>query len=133
MLHLRLKLIDFSVDHTLDELMTYALDEIGEITQSPIGFYHFVEEDQVTLSLQAWSTSTTQVFCQAEGVGLHYSIDKAGVWVDCVYQRKPVIHNDYQTLSHCKGLPPGHAPGQAGTGCANHAEGKDRFNPWRGE
>ena len=109
-LHLRLKLIDFSVDHTLDELMTYALDEIGEITQSPIGFYHFVEEDQVTLSLQAWSTRTMQVFCQAEGVGLHYSIEKAGVWVDCVYKRKPVIHNDYETLSHRKGLPPGHAP-----------------------
>ena len=109
-LHLRLELIDFSVDHTLNELMTYALDEIGEITQSPIGFYHFVEEDQVTLSLQAWSTSTTQVFCQAEGVGLHYGIDKAGVWVDCVHQRRPVIHNDYASLPHRKGLPPGHAP-----------------------
>ncbi len=109
-LHLRLELSAFAVDHSLSELMTHALDEIGKITQSPIGFYHFVEEDQVTLSLQAWSTRTLQEFCQAEGEGLHYDLDQAGVWVDCVRQRKTVIHNDYASLSHRKGLPPGHAP-----------------------
>jgi len=111
-LHLRLKMIEFAAEHTLNELMTYALDEICEITQSPIGFYHFVEEDQVTLSLQAWSTRTLEEFCQAEGHGMHYGIDKAGVWVDCVRERKPVIHNDYAALPHRKGLPPGHAPVQ---------------------
>ncbi|MDP2157614.1 MAG: PAS domain-containing protein, partial [Nitrospirota bacterium] len=39
----------------------------------------------------------------------HYEISKAGVWVDCIHQRKPVIHNDYESLTHKKGLPPGHA------------------------
>jgi diguanylate cyclase (GGDEF)-like protein len=47
-------------------------------------------------------------FCQAEGKGLHYAIDQAGVWVDCVHQRAPVIHNDYAGLPHRKGLPEGH-------------------------
>ncbi len=45
-----------------------------------IRFYHFVEPDQKTLSLQMWSTRTLEEFCQAEGKGLHYSIDQAGVW-----------------------------------------------------
>jgi diguanylate cyclase (GGDEF)-like protein/PAS domain S-box-containing protein len=89
--------------------MQQALDEIGHATASPIGFYHFVEPDQKTLSLQAWSTRTEKEFCKAEGKGMRYSIDQAGVWVDCVRQRKPVIHNDYASLPHRKGLPDGHA------------------------
>jgi PAS domain S-box-containing protein len=108
-IQLRLKLLEFAATHSLDELMQHALDEIGRITSSPIGFYHFVEADQKTLSLQAWSTRTRQEFCKAEGQGLHYSIDEAGVWVDCVHQRKPVIHNNYAALPHRKGMPPGHA------------------------
>ena len=48
--------------------------------------------------------------CKAEGKGLHYNIDKAGVWVDCVHQRKTIVHNDYESLTHKKGLPEGHAP-----------------------
>jgi PAS domain S-box-containing protein len=108
-LQLRLRLFEFAAAHSLDELMQQALDDIGVITNSPIGFYHFVEEDQKTLSLQAWSTRTLQEFCQAEGKGLHYSIDEAGVWTDCVHQQKPVIHNSYAELSHRKGMPPGHA------------------------
>jgi len=89
--------------------MQQALDEIGLITHSPIGFYHFVKADQKTLSLQAWSTRTREEFCTAEGAGRHYSLDQAGVWVDCVYQRRPVIHNDYAALPHRQGMPPGHA------------------------
>jgi PAS domain S-box-containing protein len=49
-------------------------------------------------------------FCRAEGKGAHYPIDQAGVWVDCFHQRRPVIHNDYASLPHRKGLPKGHAP-----------------------
>ena len=108
-LKLRLRLVELAADHSLEELMQHALDEIGEITHSPIGFYHFVEADQKTLSLQAWSTRTRREFCTAEGKGMHYDLDQAGVWVDCVHQRKPVMHNDYAALPHRKGLPPGHA------------------------
>ncbi|MBI5952848.1 MAG: PAS domain S-box protein [Chloroflexi bacterium] len=105
----RLKLFELSSSLSLGELMQVALDQIGPILNSPIGFYHFVESDQKTLSLQAWSTRTLSEFCKAEGRGLHYPIDQAGVWTDCVFQRKPVIHNDYPSLPNRHGLPPGHA------------------------
>jgi diguanylate cyclase (GGDEF)-like protein len=108
-MQLRLRLNEFAATHPLGELMQKALDEIGHITRSPIGFYHFVEPDQKTLSLQAWSTRTLEEFCHAEGEGMHYDIDQAGVWVDCVRQRRPVIHNDYAALPHRKGMPEGHA------------------------
>ncbi len=95
---------------SLDELLRVALDAAEQLTASTIGFFHFVEPDQEQISLQAWSSNTVQQMCRAEGQGLHYPISKAGVWVDCFHQRKPVMHNDYASLPHKKGLPAGHAP-----------------------
>jgi PAS domain S-box-containing protein len=109
-LRFRLSLLDSSADHSLQELLQEMLDVIGALTDSPIGFCHFVEPDQNTLSLATWSTRTMKEFCSATGQGTHYPIAEAGVWVDCVRQRWPVIHNDYASLPHRKGLPPGHAP-----------------------
>jgi len=109
LIHIRLNLLEFAASHPLDELLQKTLDEIGALTKSTIGFYHFVESDQKTLSLQAWSTRTVKEFCKAAGKGQHYSIDRAGVWVDCIRERKPVIHNDYSSLPHRKGMPEGHA------------------------
>jgi PAS domain S-box-containing protein len=109
LLRARLHLMDFATTHSLEEVLQKTLDEIGEIVDSPIGFYHFVGEDQKTLSLQAWSTRTLKEFCTISGKGLHYNIQDAGVWVDCIHQRAPVIHNDYASLTNRKGMPEGHA------------------------
>jgi PAS domain S-box-containing protein len=108
-LKVRVRLLEYSTLHTFDELLVKTLDEICEITESPIGFYHFVDLDQKTLSLQAWSTRTTEEFCTAAGKGSHYDIEKAGVWVDAIRARRPVIHNNYASLPHRKGMPEGHA------------------------
>ena len=106
----RLRINEYAVEHTLDELLQNAIDELCALTDSPIGFFHFVEPDQRTLSLQAWSTRTLEEMCTAERKGHSYDIDLAGVWVDCVRQGAPIIHNDYASLPHRKGLPEGHAP-----------------------
>ena len=105
----RLRLFEYSANCSLERLLQKTLDEIEVLTQSSIGFYHFVDSNQTSLILQAWSTRTEKEFCKAEGKGMHYSIDRAGVWVDCVRQGKPVIHNDYLSLPDKKGLPEGHA------------------------
>jgi PAS domain S-box-containing protein len=105
----RLHLSEYATSHSHDELLTKTLDEAELLTGSQIGFYHFLEADQQTISLQAWSTNTLTHLCTAEAKGQHYDIDKAGVWVDCVRQGKPVIHNDYAGLPHRKGMPEGHA------------------------
>lgn len=107
---LRLRLYDLAMSCSSQDLLRTALDEIERVTSSQIGFFHFVEPDQRTLSLQVWSTRTSRFFCTAAGAGSHYDIDKAGVWVDCVREHRPVVHNDYASLGHKKGLPEGHAP-----------------------
>ncbi len=105
----RLRLVKYASSHSLDELLQATLDEVEALTGSSIGFYHFLEADQRTLWLQAWSTRTLAEMCTAEGKGLHYDLDKAGVWADCISERRAVIHNDYSALPHRKGMPDGHA------------------------
>ncbi len=108
-LQARLRLSECYADHTLDELLQCTIDEAEILTGSSIGFFHFVERDQNTLLLQSWSTNTKKTLCSAENMRGHYDIEEAGVWVDCLRQRCPVIHNDYAALPHRKGLPPGHS------------------------
>ncbi len=106
----RLRLLRFAATHSQDDLLEATLDEAEALTGSRIGFYVIVLDDQKTLSLQNWSTRTKRDYCKTEGKGLHYDIARAGVWTDCINQRRPVIHNHYASLSHRTGLPEGHAP-----------------------
>jgi PAS domain S-box-containing protein len=109
-LHARLRLSEYALGHSLDELLTQALDEAELLTGSTIGFFHFVAPDQKTLSLQTWSTNTLRNMCTAESKAQHSCRDQAGVWADALRERRPLIYNDYASLPHRKGLPPGHAP-----------------------
>ncbi len=108
MISLRLSLLDFSAGRSLQELLQKVLDEIGKFLESPIGFYHALNEDQTELTLQAWSTATLRHFCRAETLSRHYPIERAGVWADCIRTGRPVIHNDYKSLPQKKGMPEGH-------------------------
>lgn len=104
----RLRLSESSGTIDLGDLLQQSLDEAERITGSRIGFVHFVGEDQKTLPLQMWSTQTLGNKCTADTKASHYNVDAAGVWADCIRERRPVIHNDYASLPQRKGLPPGH-------------------------
>ncbi len=106
----RLRLIALAPAHSMAELLRATLEEAEALTESHIGFYHFLEPDQTTLSMQTWSTNTLLNQCGAPAPAQHYPVDQAGVWVDCIHARRAVIHNDYAALVHRKGLPTGHVP-----------------------
>lgn len=97
-------------DAPLHDFLRAAIDEAEGVTGSEIGFYHFMEPDQETLTLQAWSTNTMKGVCKVVNPDVHYSLSRSGVWTDCVRTGRPVIHNDYASLPHKKGLPEGHVP-----------------------
>ncbi len=105
----RLRLLERAATATLKDVLTATLDLAEDITGSQIGFFHFVEDDQTTLWLQAWSTNTATRMCTAEGAGSHYPVDRAGVWADCIRTGRPVVHDDYASTPGKKGLPAGHA------------------------
>lgn len=110
LLEARFRIEDYKQNHSLDQFLQKCLDEAEQLTGSKIGFYHFVDDDQEIISLQMWSTNTIMNMCTAKGKDSHYPVSKAGVWVDCIKKRKPVVHNDYQNLKHKNGLPEGHTP-----------------------
>lgn len=101
---IRLRLLEFAPWHSLDELLQATLDEVEALTESEIGFYHFLEADQRTLALRAWSTKTLQRKRTAGGKGPPYDMSEAGAWTECVLNRVPVVHNDYGAPSNRRGM-----------------------------
>ena len=91
---------------TEDSLIGFALEEGVRLTNSKVGYQHFLDEDQKSLSLYQWSKAVLKE-CTAEKMP-HYPLEEAGIWADAVRFRKPVIHNDYINEPDKKGLPEGH-------------------------
>jgi HD-GYP domain-containing protein (c-di-GMP phosphodiesterase class II) len=94
-----------------------ALDEAGigrravelaeELTGSSGAYLHVVEQGG-GIRLAAWSAKTlTQCSIASE---THYSLDRAGIWADCVRQGRPVVHNELSPEDYRRGLPAGHSP-----------------------
>jgi PAS domain S-box-containing protein len=90
------------------ELLTAGLELAEKLTDSKIGFLHFVNEDQETLELVTWTAGALRG-CTA-AFDTHYPISQAGIWADSMRKRAPVVINDYANQAAKKGLPSGHAP-----------------------
>lgn len=90
-----------------NEFLTAGLELAERLTESQIGFLHFVNEDQETLELVTWTAGALKG-CTA-AFDSHYPVSQAGIWADSMRTRSPVIFNDYANHSPKKGLPPGHA------------------------
>jgi PAS domain S-box-containing protein/putative nucleotidyltransferase with HDIG domain len=93
---------------TEKQLYDYVLDQAVRLTDSAIGFFHLVSDDQKTVILTTWNKEALKN-CTASHA-THYSIDRAGNWVDCVRLKRPVIYNDFAVSPNQKGLPEGHSP-----------------------
>lgn len=90
------------------EIAQLGLDTLERLTSSKVSFLHLLHQDEVQIELFAWGSETEALYCTADQE-LHYPVDKAGIWADCVKTREPVIVNDYATAPNRKGLPEGHS------------------------
>jgi PAS domain S-box-containing protein len=95
---------------TLDEVafMQRGLELAEDLTESPISFIHFVNDDEQSIELVAWSRRTLAHYCHA-AFDKHYPVSAAGIWADALRRKQPVIINDYAAYEHKRGLPEGHA------------------------
>ncbi len=89
------------------ELCEFAMEEVVRLSGSEVGFFHFLE-DESHFRLFLWSENVYKE-CSINK-DLHYPLEKAGCWADCVRQRRPVVYNDYQNAAERRGYPEGHFP-----------------------
>jgi PAS domain S-box-containing protein len=103
----RLRLIEFSAAHPLEELISKALEDIGTLVASSTGFYIILDEQERRILLQQRSAGATGPLDSGLRE-LHNNPGEAGVWADCIRERRPVIHNDSTAVDDENGAASGH-------------------------
>jgi PAS domain S-box-containing protein len=93
---------------TEEEICNFALEAMVELTSSEGGYLHLFDDKSKAILLTSWSKNVLTI-CGASK-GLHYPIEKAGIWADPARTKQPVIHNDFQSQPEKKGYPEGHFP-----------------------
>jgi PAS domain S-box-containing protein len=93
---------------SLKEITDFALEEGVRLTKSKIGYLAFMNEDEMVLTMQAWS-KTAMKECEVTDKPLVYPLETTGLWGEAVRQRRPIITNDYTAPNpYKKGYPEGH-------------------------
>ncbi len=92
------------------ELADYVLDAACRLTESPLAFIGTTSPDETVFETTAWS-GTVMEGGPVPLSPVHFPVTKAGIWVDAVRNRQPVIVNDCHALPAGRnGLPAGHVP-----------------------
>jgi PAS domain S-box-containing protein len=87
------------------QLYDYTLNKAVSLTDSQIGFFYLISEDQKNVVFTAWNAETMKNLTAIHDN--HYLLNKEENWIDCVRQKKTVIYNAFVNLPNQKGLPQG--------------------------
>jgi signal transduction histidine kinase len=95
-------------DASMKEISDFVLEAGVALTRSEIGFIGFMNEAETDMTIHAWS-KTAMSQCSVLDKSIHFPVENAGIWVEAVKKREPLIINDY-SLPHPqkKGYPHGH-------------------------
>ncbi len=86
------------------------LSAITEMSDSPFGFFGFVNDDETEMVIYNWSGDALEE-CQTKDKPSCFQVSEAGIWAEAIRHRQPFILNDYECEhSAKKGLPAGHVP-----------------------
>jgi len=89
------------------EVCNFVLEASQPLTASKIGFMGFLNDDESSMTIHAWSKRVMEQ-CKIHDKPLVFNIAEAGVWGEAVRQRQPIIINDYKSSPLKKGIPDGH-------------------------
>ena len=88
------------------ELYECALNHAVCLTDSNIGFFHLISDDQKNIILNTWNSEALRT-CKTS-FKTHYPVEQAGNWTDCIQAKGPVVYNDFKNSPNRKGFPEGH-------------------------
>ncbi len=92
------------------ELFDYVLEQAVQFTDSRVGFFHMLTEDQSSVVLKSWVGELAVDLTGEEGVPI--PVDRAGKWAECIRLKKPVICRSSPAWSCVQGMPSSSAPVQ---------------------
>ena len=93
-----------------NDLLSYAIEGSGIVTESPLGYLAFLNQDESEMLMHAWSREAMEL-CTTGTKPLLYRTASTGLWGEPVRQRRSVITNDYAAPNPTKrGYPEGHPP-----------------------
>jgi len=97
-------------DTQIRDIEAFIIGECIRITESPLGFFGFINEDETLMMTTMWSEKAMEG-CAVDFKPIEFSLDHAGIWAEAIREHKPLIVNDY-TMSdpRKKGYPDGHVP-----------------------
>jgi GAF domain-containing protein len=98
---LRLRLLEMAEHSTAEELLRATLDEAERLTESVIGFFNVITEDQKTFSIRV-SSLFRQIKTQLpEGEENAIALDEEEILTDAIRERRSVIDNNYTGSLNC--------------------------------
>ncbi|MDO8841992.1 PAS domain S-box protein [Methanocalculus sp.] len=97
-------------DATEPEIFNSTLDAGLAMVESRYAFIGMIGGDESEMIIHAWSQDTMED-CTVIDKPMHFPIASAGIWGECVRNRKPAVFNEYAAPHPAKhGYPEGHVP-----------------------
>ena len=94
LLRTRLKLLEYANNHSFEEVLREILKEIGNLTESPVKFFHFIEDDSRLFSAQEWLSIIKEEFKETERTENNFSFYEPSELLENVDKGNPCIYNN---------------------------------------
>ena len=92
------------------QILDFILDAVIRTMRSEYAFIGLMDEAESIMTVRRWSKKAMEQ-CAMTNKPILYPVSGAGLWGECVSQKKAVLVNDYQAPHPSKkGLPEGHVP-----------------------
>jgi len=92
------------------ELTSFVIEECVNITQSELGFFGFINNDETVMMAHLWSERAMK-HCAIDNKPMKFPVDTAGIWAESIRTHQMFIDNNFSTPDpRKKGYPIGHVP-----------------------